>query len=184
MSTEIKKILLSSHNTMMKILKKLTSLITCILLLVGSGTIMAQNVNENTIDWYELSEAQKLAQSNDKKVFIFAEADWCSYCKQMKREFFPREDVQKIMSNNYYPVKINIESDRRLIYNEKEMTQRQFSQSMEIAATPTMFFLDKNGEVMGTQPGYVPLDTFKALLKYVNSDSYGKIEFEKYLEEF
>jgi thioredoxin-related protein len=156
---------------------------TFFLLLAGSDIVLSQETSESTFKWYNLDEAQELARSDNKKVFVFAEAEWCSYCKQMKREIFPKKEVQGILSNNYYPVKIDIESEKRLNFNGKEMTEREFSKQMKLRATPTMIFLDDNGEVMGVQPGYLPENKFLALLEYVVSENYGKIKFEEYLEK-
>lgn len=163
---------------------KIISLVLCFLITAGSDYLLSQNVSDRSIEWLELEKAQELARENSGHVFIFTEAEWCSFCKKMKREIFPVEEVQDLLEANYYPVKIDIESDERLVFNGEQMTQRQFSRSMRISATPTMIFLNGSGDVMGVQPGYLPERTFKALLEYVVSDRYGRVDFEQYLEEY
>lgn len=142
----------------------------------------AAQESEEPVDWHELSEAQNLARSNEKKVFVFAEAEWCTYCKRMRSDIFPREDVQALLEEHYYPVSVDIESDEQLTFNGNTMTQREFSRQMRVSATPTLIILDASGEVMGVQPGFLPADVFVPLLEYVVSDSYGKMEFKEYLE--
>jgi len=134
------------------------------------------------VTWYSLHKAQQLAKENDKKVLVFAEASWCPYCKQMKREVFPKMDIQGTMKKYYYPVKVDIESQETVKYNGREMTKAQFSQRMQVSATPTFIFMDKSGSVIGTQPGYLNHDVYKALLTYIGTDAFRNIGFKKYLK--
>lgn len=134
------------------------------------------------ISWYKMEEAQKLASSGDKKVLIYAGASWCGYCKKMEEEVFTRKDVRQIMSEFYYPVRIDIESDNIIKFNGKEITEQEFSTAMQISATPTFLFIEGNGTILGNQPGYMPADIFKALLSYVGSGAYSKMGFDVYYE--
>lgn len=156
------------------------------LVLFGIMTAVGQNTgiknSQTGIVWYELDDAQKLARENDKKVLIFAEASWCSFCKKMKRDVFPEPDIQKATSTYFYPVKIDIESDKLLKYNGQEMTQMQFSRQMQVTATPTFFFINAEGSIIGTQPGFIPRDVYKLLLTYVGTDAYNEVGFKEYLE--
>lgn len=159
-------------------------IIFCFLLLSGTDYLFSQDVSDRSIEWYELEHAQELARQNNGHVFVFTEAEWCSFCNKMKREIFPVKEIQNFLETNYYPVKIDIESDELLVFNGEQMTYRRFSQSMSVSATPTMIFLNDSGDVMGMQPGYLPERTFKALLEYVVSNSYGSVDFEQYLEMY
>lgn len=152
------------------------------LLLLLALPLTAAAQEEEPLDWHAMSEAQQLARENGRKIFVFAEAEWCTYCKRMRSEIFPREDVQSLMEEHYYPVSVDIESDERLTFNGSTMSERAFSRNMRVSATPTLIILDESGEVMGVQPGFLPADVFVPLLEYVVSDSYGKMAFKEYLE--
>lgn len=162
-------------------------IIVMISLLVGhttNGIAQAPKKQEKRegITWYTLHQATQLAKKNDKKVLVFAEASWCPYCKQMKREVFPKMDIQDTMEEYYYPVKIDIESQETVTYDGREMTKAQFSRQMHVSATPTFIFMDKSGSVIGTQPGYLNHDVYKALLTYIGTDTFRNIGFKKYLK--
>lgn len=155
----------------------------------GVVTTFGQQTDEEStpattgeITWYELSNAQELAQQNGKKVLIFAEALWCTYCKRMKSEVFPEADVQEAMATWYYPVKIDIESDQSITFNGNEMTQMQFSRQMQVTGTPTFFFVDEEGSVIAKQPGFISKDLYIAMLAYIGTDYYNKATFEEYME--
>lgn len=139
-------------------------------------------VNEG-VKWYSMKEAQRLAMENGKKVFIYAMAEWCGYCKKMEREVYPDQEVIKTLDTYYYPVILNIESDKTIVFNNETMTEQQFARKFRISATPTFFFLNEKGEILGAQPGYIPADTFNSLLTYVGTDTYAEMKFEEYLEQ-
>jgi len=134
------------------------------------------------LTWYTLKKAQQLAKKNNKKVLIFAEASWCPYCKKMKREVFPKTDIQNTMEKFYYPVKIDIESEKTVAYKGKKMTKKQFSREMRVSATPTFIFMRPSGSVIGTQPGFIEQHVYKALLTYIGTDSFKDVGFKKYMK--
>lgn len=149
------------------------------IILAALGTVEGQ---EN-ITWYSLEEAQQLAKENDKKVLIYAEAVWCSYCKKMEKEVFPEQEVIDSMAKYYYPVRVDIESDKELVFNGEIMTESQFAQKYRVRGTPTLFFIDKKGEILGAQPGFIPPDVFTNLLTFVGSDAHERLSFEDYSEQ-
>lgn len=148
--------------------------------------IIALTSVENTtksITWYELKEAQQLAKQNEKKVLIFAEASWCSYCKKMYKEVFPQDRVIDTMEEYYYPVRVDIESDKKHEFNGEVLTGNQFARKYRVQGTPTTFFIDKDGKILGAQPGFIPPDTFETLLRFVGTDAYKEGSFDEYMEE-
>jgi len=167
-------------------IKKLIALIMGFGLL-SSPALQAQTAVKSTsqkgINWYSLEHAQKLAPKNGKKVLIFAEASWCSYCRKMEQQVFSKTDIQQTMNEYFYPVRVDIESGQKLVFNGKEMTQQEFSRQMRVSGTPTFFFLDKEGAVIGAQPGFIPRDVYKSLLTYVGTDSYNDMTFQEFMNK-
>ena len=137
----------------------------------------------NTIVWYELKEAQQLAKENDKKVLVYAEAVWCTYCQKMEKEVFPKQEVIDAMAEYYYPVRVDIESDKKMQFNDETLTGSQFARKYRVQGTPTIFFIDKGGKILGAQPGFIPADVFINLLAFVGSDAYQSISFDEYMEQ-
>lgn len=155
-----------------------TTLVFCAVF-IPLQTVVAQN---NSIQWQDMQEAQKMAEANGKKVLIYAEASWCVYCKKMDKKVFPDQAVIDSMETYFYPVRLDIESDKQILVNGQKMTQQQFARTHRVRATPTIFFMDKDGTILGSQPGFIPADTFSKLLAYVGSDSYKTTEFKNYLK--
>lgn len=156
------------------------SIVTTILfsLFLCSTAVKAQS-----IDWVSLSEAQRLAAENQKKVMIFAEADWCGYCRKMNKNVFPEQAVRDSLSKYFYPVRLDIESDKKVTFNGKTYTQKDLSRTFRVTSTPLTIFVDAGGNIIGTQPGYLPPNIFDKLLAFVGAELTGTMPFKKYLKK-
>ncbi len=134
----------------------------------------------DTYNWKPLSEAMELAEKNDKKVLVYANAVWCTYCKKMEKEVFTQEAVQQKTKEHFYSVWIDIESDEKLTFRDQEMTQIQFSRAMRITGTPTFIFFDSEGEIIAGQPGFIPEEMYLQILEFVGSDAYQDQSFGEF----
>lgn len=153
------------------------------LLFLIAFAVSGSTSNRADITWYSFQKAQQLAGENDKKVLVYAEAVWCTYCKKMENEVFPRQKVIDTIAEYYYPVRVDIESDKELVFNDQTMTGSQFAQKYRVSGTPTFFFIDKKGEILGAQPGFIPHDVFTELLAFVGSDAHKRVSFDDYRKE-
>lgn len=149
---------------------------------LASGVHSARG--QEQVVWYPMQKAQKLAKKNNKKVLIYAGASWCGYCQKMDQEVFPRQRVIDSLNAYFYGVRLNIESQRPIIFNGEQMSAFQFARKHRVRATPTFFFLSSDGTIIGAQPGFMPADTFSQLLGYIGSGAYKKMEFGAYLKKF
>ena len=131
-------------------------------------------------DWKPLKEAQELAAENDKKVLIYGNARWCTYCKKMEKEVFALDEVKEVTEQYFYPVWLDIESQDSLSFRGETMTSRELAMGFRITGTPTFIFLDSDGEVIAGQPGYIPEELYLNILNFVGTDAYKDQSFEKF----
>lgn len=139
-----------------------------------STTVLAQSQSSipDVFEWHELGKAQQLAAENDKKVLVYANARWCTYCKKMEKEVFTQEEVQKKTNEHFYSVWVDIESEDSLSFRGQQLTQQQFARVMRVTGTPTFIFFDEEGEIIAGQPGYIPEDLYLKILDFVGSNAY------------
>lgn len=154
-----------------------------ILSVIVLAVAFAIPLHAQSIEWMDLDEAQALAAQNDKKVMIFAEAEWCSYCQKMYRKVFPERSIQDSLHKYFYPVRIDIESDQKITFNGEKLSEKQLARKFRVTSTPTIIFLDGRGGVIGVQPGYMPVEIFENLLVFVGDDLTGTVSFKKYLNQ-
>lgn len=102
----------------------------------------------------------------------------------MYEDTFPASSVQDSLVQYFHPVRIDIESDKEVQFNGDEYTQKQLAKKLRVTATPTMIFVDPEGEILGTQPGYLPPRVLDKLLTYVGQELFNTLEFKAYLEQY
>ncbi|CAN5474667.1 hypothetical protein BH23BAC3_BH23BAC3_30720 [soil metagenome] len=158
-------------------------LIAFLILLTGLSDYSPKQEDAKPFDWLKLEQAQLAAETDNKIIMVFVEAEWCGICRRMEAEIFPEKEIQKIVQEKYHPVTIDLDSREKVVYNGREMTEREFAREMNVQATPTILFLDANGEVLAHQIGFQPVERFEAVLTFFESDEFGQISFEEYYEK-
>ena len=78
--------------------------------------------NAESIKWYTWEEAQEMAATNPKKVFVDLYTNWCGWCKRMDATTFQDPEVIQYLNENFYPVKFNAEQKETVMFNDREFT--------------------------------------------------------------
>jgi len=124
------------------------------------------------IDFYEgtYQEAFKLAEKQDKLVFVDAYAEWCGPCKRMAATTFKDTEVGSFFNEQFINLKIDMEKGQGLTFRNE----------YPVSAFPTLLFIDGAGEVVHKAVGGKKTADFLqlgqlALRKFDNSDKYAKL---------
>ena len=125
-------------------------------------------ITAGDIQWVSIEEAQQLVKDNPRKVFIDIYADWCGWCKVMDRKTFSNGKVQNYVNENYYAVRIDAESSNTIVFNGKELTERQLVQSFKVRGLPTIVFIDESFEKVKPVAGYQNASQFLKTLQNFN----------------
>lgn len=127
---------------------------------VGQGIIFFNGTYE---------EAFKLAEPEDKLIFVDAYAKWCGPCKRMAKNVFPLEEIGDFFNEHFINLKIDMEEGQGL----------EFGKKYPVSAYPTCFFIASDGAVVykfkgGKDPESLIAEAKKALAAYSRSDEYAK----------
>ncbi|WP_353474641.1 thioredoxin family protein [Salipiger sp. H15] len=134
---------------------------------------------------------EDLAEANaaGQRLLILVEQRGCIYCTKMHEEVFPQPEIEKMLSEDYFVIQINMFGDVDVtdldgtVLPEKDMVQR-----WGLLFTPTMIFLpEEAGPVPAPQaavavmPGAFEKSTTRHLLSWVLEKGYdGDEPFQKY----
>ena len=151
-----------------------------IFLLANLAGLDRATAQSGSLSWNDFNSAVNVADNNGKTLFLFFEAEWCGFCKQMRSEIFPLDSVQDKVGEGFVPVAIDIESDEKIVYQNKEMSQKSFSHQMRIDATPTIMFMSREGEVIGRYRGFADENEFTILLDYIRGGDVDNVNFAEY----
>lgn len=148
--------------------------ITLVLFLIfGTLAIQAQEIK-----WMTLDEALAKQKKNPKPIFMDVYTDWCGPCKMLDQNTFQDKAVSEYLTANYYAVKFNAEGNSSITYrgviytnpgfdpNRKgRNSAHDFTKFLKVAGYPSMYIIDKKGEVQEPIVGYRTPDELLPILK-------------------
>ncbi|HAJ33383.1 MAG TPA: hypothetical protein DCK79_08425 [Candidatus Atribacteria bacterium] len=135
------------------------------------------------LNWLSYNEGLALAAKENKYILIDFYTDWCGYCKKMDKETYSKEEVKKILNENFVVIKVNAESDNKVIEDGKEITERELAKLYQVSGYPTTWFLESNHSRVAPLPGYVTAEQFIPVLNYIGEGWHKSISFKEYLEK-
>lgn len=91
-----------------------------------------------------LVQAEQLSKKENKPIFLFAHAGYCSACKAMKKDVLPDKEVGNVFNQKFVNAQVDIES-----VEGKELVKKY-----NINATPTLLFLNADGDVIKRASGF------------------------------
>lgn len=147
-----------------------------VLALASTAGVLAQPGPE----WRNLESGQQDAIARDLPLFVFVEADWCGICKRMKRDVFPDPAVMEALSERFVPVRVDLDSKKEVVFNGEQYTERSYAETVGVKGTPTLMFVDVEGELIGGISGYVERDDLLLLFRYISSGAYRDMPFKDY----
>lgn len=168
------------------------------LLIIGFAMISSFAFSQ--VKWMTIEEALTAQRTSPKKILIDFYADWCGPCKIMDKNTYNHPVISEILNRDYYPVKFNAEQKEDVeIYGRKfsnpNTVQRkgrnslhEFTQFMNVAAVPSVVFLDEKGGPITILQGELSAKEMEPYLSMFYTDDYKKIksreEWENYQKKF
>ena len=96
-----------------------------------------EDINHNKMSY---SQALKMAQKSNRLIMIKLTSDHCKYCIKMDKEVMVDKEVQKLLSQYFITVNINVDKEKIPL-------------GIKRTITPTFIFVDKNQKIVSKIPG-------------------------------
>ena len=119
------------------------------------GNTIAQGIQFESSDF---QAALTKAKAEDKLVFMDAYTTWCGPCKWMSKNVFTDQSVGSYFNDRFVNVKMDMEKGEGI-----ELAKRY-----EVAAYPTLLFINGDGELMHMSAGSRPAEDFLDLGQAAN----------------
>lgn len=138
-------------------------------------------------DWFKQSfldirEDVAEAAANGKRVLLYFYQDGCPYCKKLLETNFALRDMAERTRSRFDVIAINIWGDREVTgFDGATSTEKAFAAGLKVMFTPTLVFLNEQGEVVMRLNGYYPPHRFGAVIDYIGLHKEKDIGFLDYL---
>lgn len=139
------------------------TLLLYVLLFAKPTAVFGQS--DDQINWISFNQLNDSLQVNPKKVFVDFYADWCVYCKEMDRTTFQDSKVIKELNENYYAVKMNIETDEVILFGNQQFFNKRVKKINSVHEIALLLASRKNKPF--SLPAYLLFDeNFEAQARY------------------
>jgi thioredoxin-related protein len=123
--------------------------------------------------FHPYDEALKLAQQDQRRVFLYFGRHGCPSCEKTNRESFSDPRVFDRYNANYVLAYVDAESGERLrLPGGERITEMELGMRLRVIGTPSFYFLEPDGEPISRSPGYQSADELLLLDRYVSGDHF------------
>lgn len=131
----------------------------------------------------EFREDIREAAKAQKRLLVYFGQDGCPYCRELMRVNFSHKDIVDKTRRHFDAVALNLWGDREVTWIDgKVRSEKAFAEFLKVQFTPTLLFLDENGNVALRLNGYYPPHKLNVALDYVSGKHEGRISFADYLQ--
>ncbi len=123
-------------------------------------------------EWFKLSfldlqEDVEEAAAEDRRVLLYFLQDGCPYCERLVRDNWGQRDIADLTRTHFDVIAINMWGDQPVTdLDGNQTTERQIAEDLRVQYTPTLVFLDEQGDQVIRINGYYPPHQFRALLEW------------------
>jgi len=138
------------------------AMIAVVVAVFATGYYFATRIPPNDIAWATgFEQAKQLAAQRGQPMLLYFSADWCPPCRQMRREVWPRDDVEQMINAAVVPVYINVDEQKKLA---KRYGATQIP--MVVMTTPqgVPYFVETDDTVPVMSIGYADADRLRQLV--------------------
>ena len=131
-----------------------------LLLFFTAAGFSQQEAGIHFIEGEKWNEVLKMAQEQNKYIFMDCYTSWCGPCKALSKDIFTLEEVGDFFNARFVNVKYDMEKGEGIALRKK----------FDVNAFPTMFILDAEGNIVGKLQGARDTDIFLKELKEILGD--------------
>jgi len=125
---------------------------------------------EDGIGWLSYRDGRARALESGQLLLVNFTADWCVYCRKMKKETYTDPAVIAFVQEHFVPVMVDTQREQ------------QIAAEFYVRGLPTIWFLTSDGQRITNLPGYVDAPMFLQVLRYIASGSYEQMDFKTFLD--
>jgi thioredoxin-related protein len=149
---------------------------------------------DTVVKWMTIEEAEAMQKVKPKKILVDVYTKWCRWCRVADSLDYRNREIAHYINQNFYAVKFNAENKKSCTYKgvrydfeeDESLYVHSFARYVLNGkqSYPGTAFIDENGHLIKAETGYMEAPYFEAVLNYYGSDSYKKMSYNNFEDEF
>lgn len=128
-------------------------------------------------------EGVRLAQQQNKKIFLYFGRYGCGWCAKTNKETFSDPALKQRYIDRYVLVYVDAESGERLTLPSGErITEMELGSRLNVFATPVFVYLEPDGTPILRVPGYKTVADFMDFDRYISEGHYKRQSLSEFLD--
>ncbi len=136
-----------------------------------ASSAISPAVSAGNILWKDYTPGMALGRQEEKSIFLYFHAPWCTYCTKLKKTTFKDERVLAYLNENFVSIQVDTDQNKAL------------AEEWQVRGLPTMWFLESDGKKINRMPGYVEADQLLKILEFIHTKSYTTMEFREFMNQ-
>lgn len=139
-------------------------------------------------DWFKVSfldlpeDLDEAVKNYKHGLILYFGQTHCAYCKAHLENNWGQTDIRNYTQQNFDVIHINVRGQQKVIdLDGNEYSEKELAIKYDTNFTPSLVFIDKEGEIALRLRGYRPPYQFRAALEYVSDSHYQTEPFSEYL---
>lgn len=128
-------------------------------------------------------DVKEAARANKRVLLLFTQ-DNCPYCSALVERNLSQREIEATMREKFDVIALNLWGDREVVgLDGKPYTEKTYAAALKVQFTPSLMFLDEQGQVVLRLNGYVPPARMQAALDWVAGRMENQVSFRDFVAE-
>ena len=122
------------------------------------------------------------AAEGDRRVLLYFYQDGCPYCSKLLHDNFGDQGIAQKSQQYFDVIALNMWGDREVTALQGEtISEKEFAAGLKVQYTPTLLFLNEQGDPVVRLNGYYQPHIFSAILDYVAQHKESELPLREYI---
>ncbi|MBD3219108.1 MAG: thioredoxin fold domain-containing protein [candidate division Zixibacteria bacterium] len=137
-----------------------------------------------SIPWQSFNRALADIEGESRFAMMFFRAEECQPCDRMESEVFTQTQILDAFEHKVLPVRIESNSNERVEYRERVLSEAGLPDIFGISGFPTIMFYDgQTQKFLFTLPGFVEADKLHKIFEYLRGRMFetDSVQLQEYI---
>ncbi|MFN8436809.1 MAG: DUF255 domain-containing protein [Cytophagales bacterium] len=161
-------------------MKKYIFLTFLSLMACKQGSVIHKDTTQ-LVKWYTYEQMLEQQKISPKNIIIDVQTDWCGVCRVMEKKVYNNPVIAQKLNQNFYVVQLDAESNHKIVFQGKKISEKKLSEKFKIDAVPQTIFLNaKEDTLFGPIIGYIDSLRYEHMFKFIEEKAYQNTKFRPY----